>query len=74
MIVSPEIENQMENVVIALRCLRSTWQRDALQFFTAVLSYSVYIFGTIVLASMTLFEAADALRAVVAVSVNAGFG
>ena len=74
MIESPEIDNQGANIVIVLRCPRSTWQRRLLQMFTAVLSCSIYTFGTIVLASITLFEAADALRVVVVVAVNAGFG
>ena len=71
---SPKTENQAGYVVIVLRCLRSSWQRRALQLVTAVLSFSIYTFGTTVLASMTLFEAADALRVVVIVSVNAGLG
>ena len=74
MIDSPEVEDEIGNVTIVLRCLRSTWQRRALQFFIAVASFSFYTFGTVVLASMTLFEAADALRIVVVVSVNAGVG
>lgn len=74
MVDSSESEYQVGNVVIVLRCVRSTWQRRAIQFVTAVLSFSVYTFGTVVLASMTLFEAADALRVVVVVSINAGVG
>lgn len=71
---SADMEIQIENVVIILRCPRSTWRRLALQTFTAVLSYGIYTFGTVILASITLFEAADALRVVVVVAVNAGFG
>lgn len=71
---SIEVESLVENVAIVLRCPRSGWQRRAMQFSTAVLSFSFYTFGTIVLASITLFEAADALRVVVVVAVNAGFG
>lgn len=69
-----ETDIHVENVAIVLRCSRSGWQRRALQFSTAVLSFALYTFGTVVLASMTLFEAADALRVVVVVAVNAGFG
>ncbi len=71
---SPEIENQFEDAIIVLHCLRSTWQRRALHFFTAVLSHGIYTFGTIVLASTALFEAADAVRVVVVATVNAGLG
>ncbi|MDI1487883.1 MAG: hypothetical protein OHK93_007156 [Ramalina farinacea] len=71
---SAETDIHVENVAIVLRCSRSGWQRRALQFSTAVLSFALYTFGTVVLASMTLFEAADAVRVVVVVAVNAGFG
>lgn len=67
-------EDQVENVVLILRCPRATWGRRILQFCTAVLSYSFYTYGTIILASTTMFEAADALRVVVVVCVTAGFG
>ena len=69
-----ETDIHVNRVAIVLRCSRSGWQRRALQFSTAVLSFALYTFGTVVLASMTLFEAADALRVVVVVAVNAGFG
>lgn len=74
MIESPEIGKQADSCVIILRSPRSTWQRRVLQFITAVFSFSIYTFGTVVLASMTMFEAADAVRVVVVVAVTAGFG
>ena len=67
-------EDQVEDVVLIFRCPRATWGRRVLQFCTAVLSYSIYTYGTVVLASTTMFEAADALRVVVVVCVTAGFG
>ena len=69
-----EIDSHIDNVVIVLRCSRSGWRRRALKFSTAVFSFTFYTYGTVVLASMTLFEAADALRVVVVVAINAGFG
>ena len=69
-----KVESQTQNTTIVLRCQRSGWQRRALQFFTVVLSFSIYTFGTTVLASMTLFEAADALRVIIVTTINAGFG
>ena len=71
---STETDSPVETVAIVLRDPRSGWQRRTLQFFTAVLSLSFYTLGTIVLASITLFKAADTLRVVVVVAVNAGFG
>lgn len=74
LLYSPETENQVENVIIVLRCPRSTHLRRAIQFVTAVLSYSFYTFGTIVLASMTLIEPFEALQVVGVISANAGLG
>ena len=74
MIDSPEIEKHAAYCVIILRSPRSTWQRRVLQFMTAVLSFSIYTMGTVILASMTLFEAADAVRVVAVVAATAGFG
>ena len=74
MLEAPEVESEIGNVIIVLRCLRSTWPRRALQFTIAVFSFAIYTYGTVVLASMTLFEAADAIRVVVVVSINAGVG
>ena len=71
---STEVKSQIENVTILLRYQRSRWPRRALQFFTAVLGFSLHAFGTVIIVSMTLFEVADAIRVVVAVAVNAGFG
>ncbi|KAG8527109.1 uncharacterized protein KY384_008538 [Bacidia gigantensis] len=68
------VESQIADTTIVLRCQRSGRGRRTLQFCTAVTSFSIYTYGTTVLASMTLFEAADALRVVVVVAVNAGFG
>ena len=74
MIDSSEMEEHPEYCVIILRSPHSTWQRRILQFMTAVFSFSIYTFGTVILASMTMFEAADAVRVVVVVAITAGFG
>lgn len=62
---SAEMEIQAENLVIVLRCPRSTWQPLVLQNFTALFSCGFYTYGTVVLASITWFEAADAVRVAV---------
>ncbi|KAL8738935.1 MAG: hypothetical protein Q9181_000347 [Wetmoreana brouardii] len=69
-----DTESLFEHVKLVFRCPRVTLVRRILQFWTAVLSFSIYTYGTIVLASMTMFEASDALRVVVVVTINAGFG
>ena len=74
MIAPAREEGQAEKCVIILRCPRESWRSYVLQLFTAVISFSIFTFGTTILASMTMFEAADALRVVVVVAVNAGFG
>lgn len=63
-----------KDVVIIFRSPHSSWTSQILQFFTAVINYSLYAFGTVVLASMTMFPASDAVRVMVVVCANAGFG
>ena len=67
------VESQIENTTTVLRCQRPGWQRRTLQFFTEVPSFSIYTFGITVLASMTSFEAVDAIRVVVVIANNAVF-
>ena len=58
---------------IALRCPRDTSLRLALHSFTALVSFSMYAYGTILLASMILIPASDAIRAMVVLASGAGF-
>ena len=59
---------------IILRCPRNTIVRWAIQTVTAVMSFALYTFGTVVLASMTMFPASDAIRVMVVCSISAGIG
>lgn len=59
---------------IVLRCPRNTVIRWLLQTFTAIASFILYAYGTILLASMTLIPASDAIRAMVISTIGAGFG
>lgn len=59
---------------IVLRCPRDTRLRWLLQSMTEILSFSLYAYGTVLLASMTLIPASDAIRAMVVSTVSAGFG
>ena len=62
-----------QSSTIILRCPRDTSLRWALNTFTAVVSFSMYGYGTIVLASMVLIPASDAIRAMVVSASGAGF-
>lgn len=59
---------------LVLRCHRNTFLRWLLQTFTAIASFSLYAYGTTVLASMTLIPASDAIRVMVVAGSSAGFG
>lgn len=58
---------------IVLRCPRDTPLRWALHTFTAIVSFSMYAYGTILLASMVGIPASDAIRAMVVLTIGAGF-
>ena len=60
--------------LIVLRCPRDTFLRWAFQTFTAIASFALYAYGTVLLASMTLIPASDAVRAMVVLTASAGFG
>ena len=62
-----------QSSTIVLRCPRDTSLRWALNTFTAVVSFSMYAYGTILLASMILIPASDAIRAMVVSASGAGF-
>ena len=68
---SRHVESQCSTMV--LRCPRDTSLRWALNTFTAVVSFSMYAYGTILLASMILIPASDAIRAMVVSASGAGF-
>ena len=60
--------------VVILRSRRSSLMAKVLRSFTAVVSYALYIFGTVILASVNFVPASDAIRALVVLSASAGFG
>lgn len=62
------------STTIVLRSPRNTFFRWLLQTFTAIVSFTLYAYGTILLASMTLIPASDAIRAMVMSTISAGFG
>ena len=60
--------------VIVIRCPRDTLPRWIFQTFTAIASFILYAYGTVLLASTTLVPASDAIRALVVLTAGAGFG
>ena len=60
--------------VIILRSRRSSLVGDVLRSITALISYALYCFGTVILASVNFVPASDAIRALVVLSASAGFG
>jgi hypothetical protein len=67
-------ESHIQTLTLVLRSRRSTQTRWILQTATAIASYALYTYGAVVLASLTMIPASDAVRAVVVLSVGAGFG
>ena len=59
-------------VTIILRSFRSPLLRWLLQTFTAIASLTLYTYGTVILASMTLIPASDAIRAMTVLAISAG--
>lgn len=59
---------------IILRSPRTTTLRWTLQTSTAIASFVLYTYGTVILASTTLIPASDAIRAMVVLTASAGFG
>ena len=68
---SHQVKTQCSTII--LRCPRDTSLRWALHSFTALVSFSMYAYGTILLASMILIPASDAIRAMVVLASGAGF-
>ncbi len=66
------VANQSSTVV--LRSRRDTFLRWLLQTFTAIASFTLYAYGTIILASTTLIPASDAIRALVMSAISASVG
>lgn len=62
------------SVAVILRSPRNTFLRWALQTFTAIASFTLYTFGTVVLASITLIPASDAIRTLAVLTIGAGVG
>ena len=67
-------ESQSEAITIVLRSPRSTTTKWTLQTLTAVFSYVLYTYGTVILASTTMIPASDATRAMATIGSGAGFG
>ena len=59
---------------IVLQSPRHNVLGQSLKLFTAFASFSLYAYGTVLLASTTLVPASDAIRAMVVVAAGAGFG
>ena len=62
------------SATVVLRSPRNTFLQWLFQTFTAIASFTLYAYGTILLASMTLIPASDAIRAMVSLTISAGFG
>lgn len=60
--------------LIVLRCPRDTFLPWVLQTFSAIASFTLYAYGTVLLASVTLVPASDAIRAMVVFTASAGLG
>ena len=59
-------------LTIILRSARNPLLRWLLQTFTAIASMTLYTYGTVILASMTLIPASDAIRAMTVLAISAG--
>lgn len=59
---------------VRIRCPRNTMARRLFTIFNGIASFTLYAYGTVVLASTTLVPASDAIRAMVVAAVSAGFG
>ena len=59
-------------LTITLRSPRNPLLRWVLQTFTAIASLTLYTYGTVILASMTLIPASDAIRAMTVLAISAG--
>lgn len=60
--------------VIVLRSPRNTFAGFLLQTFTAIASFTLYAYGTVVLAGTTLIPSSDVIRAMAMATISAGFG
>ena len=67
-------ESHTRTLTLVLRSPRSTQTRWLLQTAIAITSYALYTYGTVVLASVTMIPASDAVRVIVVLSIGAGFG
>lgn len=72
--IHPRARNTVPGSVIVLRCPRDTSLRWVFQTFTAIASFTLYAYGTVLLASMTLIPASDGIRAMTVLTASAGFG
>ena len=70
--VAPVPVEASEPLTIILRSPRNPRLRWLLQTFTAIASLTLYTYGTVILASMTLIPASDAIRAMTVLAISAG--
>ena len=71
-LVAPVPIQASEPLTIILRSPRNQLLGWLLQTFTAVASLTLYSYGTVILASMTLIPASDAIRAMIVLAISAG--
>ncbi|MCJ1427879.1 hypothetical protein MMC29_005785 [Sticta canariensis] len=72
--LSASSNESFKRTVIILRSRRSSLVGDVLRSITAIISYALFCFGTVILASINFVPASDAIRALVVLSASAGFG
>lgn len=70
--VAPVPVQASEPLNIILRSPRNPLLRWLVQTFTAIASLTLYTYGTVILASMTLIPASDAIRAMTVLAISAG--
>lgn len=70
---SPAGETTSE-ITIVLRCRRGGWKRWCIQTISSIVSYGLYTFSTVILASMALIWPPDAVYIMVAFSAAGGVG
>ena len=73
-LLAAQKESQAQSLTLILRSPRSTQTRWVVQTATAIASYALYTYGTVVLASVIMIPASDAVRVIVVLSSGAGFG
>ena len=71
-LVAPVPVKASEPLTVILRSSRNPLLRLLVQTVTAIASLTLYTYGTVILASMTLIPASDAIRAMTVLAISAG--